>query len=219
MTELERQPETKKRLLDVACDVFAECGFKNARVRDICTRAKANVAAVNYHFGDKKGLYEAVLQHAFFEVTGSDLTFGFADESKMPDQRLRDQIRTLLNQLLSEGRAAFYIKIVGRELVDPTPAVERIIEEGIRPQVNILFQTLREIAGDRVSDQQIRRCAASIFGQCLFYFFVRPVVLQIPFERKLGPSSVHALAEHITEFSLAALKGLPARQHEKVRRN
>ncbi|MGQ9671001.1 MAG: TetR family transcriptional regulator, partial [Desulfosoma sp.] len=48
---------TRARLLDAACDVFAEKGYRGARLADICRRAGANIAAVNYHFGDKASLY------------------------------------------------------------------------------------------------------------------------------------------------------------------
>ena len=57
--------ETRQRLLEAAGEVFAERGFRAATVRVICQRAKANIAAVNYYFGDKERLYTAVLQYAF----------------------------------------------------------------------------------------------------------------------------------------------------------
>ncbi|MGH8067886.1 MAG: TetR/AcrR family transcriptional regulator [Candidatus Entotheonellia bacterium] len=57
--------ETRQRLLEAVGEVFAERGFRAATVRDICQRAKANIAAINYHFGDKERLYTAVLKYAF----------------------------------------------------------------------------------------------------------------------------------------------------------
>src|SRR5689334_6495275 len=55
--------DTKTRLLEAAGEEFAEKGFEGATVRSICARASANLAAVNYHFGDKEQLYlQAVLE-------------------------------------------------------------------------------------------------------------------------------------------------------------
>ena len=58
------QDETRHKLIEAAGEIFAEAGYQNATVREICARAGANVAAVNYHFGDKMGLYTELLKTA-----------------------------------------------------------------------------------------------------------------------------------------------------------
>ena len=55
---------TRRRILDQAAALFAERGFEKVTVREICRAARANVAAVNYHFGDKRSLYVAVVKMA-----------------------------------------------------------------------------------------------------------------------------------------------------------
>ncbi|WP_251978252.1 TetR/AcrR family transcriptional regulator [Salinicola avicenniae] len=54
------QSDTVKRILDTAEVLFAEKGFAETSLRNITTRAKVNLAAVNYHFGSKKALIQAV---------------------------------------------------------------------------------------------------------------------------------------------------------------
>ncbi len=67
-----RDLETRERLLRTGARLFAERGFKQVTVRDICRAARANVAAVNYHFGNKLGLYREVLQVAIDALAVDD---------------------------------------------------------------------------------------------------------------------------------------------------
>ena len=57
--------ETRKRILDAACIVFSNKGFRDATIGDICKLAGSNSASVNYHFGDKESLYIETWRQAF----------------------------------------------------------------------------------------------------------------------------------------------------------
>lgn len=194
----------RRRLLDAAASVFAEKGFAHARVREICARAGANIAAVNYYFGDKQGLYDEVLRHAFFGISGEDPLAWDAQSDASPEQRLRAFVRNLLAQLLSERRSALYIKLVTHELTDPTSALERVIDEGIAPQVARLMVVVRDLLGRRVGEQSIRRATGSVLGQCLYYHFAGAVIRRMRLEEKLDDSVIEDLTEHITRLTLAA---------------
>ena len=55
------QADTKERILDAAELLFAEHGFSGTSLRAVTGEAEVNLAAVNYHFGSKMGLFKAVV--------------------------------------------------------------------------------------------------------------------------------------------------------------
>src|SRR5881394_3293278 len=106
--------ETRQRLLKAAGEVFAEQGFRRATVREICTRAGANIAAINYHYRDKEGLYTEVMQSGVATAIGKyppdmGLEAGFAAPA---EQRLHAFVRSLLYRLLNEGPDSWHGKLM-----------------------------------------------------------------------------------------------------------
>ncbi len=90
---------TKDALLASAIEVFADKGFDAATVRDICGKAKANVAAVNYHFGGKEALYVAVLEEVFPK---GEYTVN-VDTTIAPEKRLHGFLRDLAREIYERG--------------------------------------------------------------------------------------------------------------------
>lgn len=64
MTKEEKVKTTKERILKVANELFATKGFAGASVREIAKEADVNIAAINYHFQNKEGLYWKVFEHS-----------------------------------------------------------------------------------------------------------------------------------------------------------
>src|SRR5438552_13996483 len=100
--------ETRQRLLEAAGEVFAEHGYRRATVRDIVTRAGANIAAVNYHFGDKEGLYVAVLQHYAKESLTRHPPHGGLHPEASPDEQLHAFVRSFLLRIFDKGQQAVH---------------------------------------------------------------------------------------------------------------
>src|ERR1700675_15305 len=89
---------TREKLLEVAEQVFADRGYQAATIREICVRAGANVAAVNYHFGDKLGLYTEILQQSV-RAAQIDAIRNALDNTAPPEEILRAVIRARLRGL------------------------------------------------------------------------------------------------------------------------
>ena len=211
-TETE-QLVTRKRLLEAAGEVFAEKGFKAATVRDICCRAGANVASINYHFGDKERLYGEVLQLAQ-TCARERYPDGFGDmPGASAEHRLHTMVHSYLRRLLDEGRPAWQGKLMAREMIDPTPALNAVVDRQIRREFEVLEGVVRELGGGRLDAANVRRCTASIIGQCLFYRHAAPVIQRISPDLKYDAAGIDYLADHVTQFSLAAIKHMRPTQY------
>ena len=144
-TLLRPDAETRARLLETAQRLFGERGFKAVTVRDICSASKANVAAVNYHFGDKLGLYREVLQeavHAMRETTEAAREAGFGQP---PEEQLRLFVHIFMRRALAGGDRIH--RLIARELNDPTPALDVLVEQGMRPRIEYLSGVIAELIG------------------------------------------------------------------------
>jgi TetR/AcrR family transcriptional regulator, regulator of cefoperazone and chloramphenicol sensitivity len=211
--------ETRQRVLEAAGEIFAEQGFHKATVRDICQRAGANIAAVNYHFGDKEGLYTAVLRYAHQCATEKySPEMGFASTSDAPaEQRLQLFVSSFLRHIFDEGQPAWHGKLVAREMMEPTQALDVLVKEEIRPRAALLESIVREVLGRRASPERVRLCALSIIGQCIFYHHARPVIMRLDPRQQFSPHDIERVADHVTRFSLAALKQLAGEKDTRGR--
>lgn len=199
---------TEERLLDAAGEIFAEFGYRAATVRQICEKAGANVAAVNYYFGDKEKLYRAVLRsvpHAHAQKYPSRLGLG---PEATPAEQLRGYVRSLLFRIFDEGRPGWHVKIIAREMVEPTPALDSLLEEVARPLHRELASIVRRLLGPASDDEAVQFCVLSIMGQCVYYHHAQAVLARLYPKQTHGAEHVARLVDHITDFSLAALREL-----------
>jgi AcrR family transcriptional regulator len=206
---------TRQHLLDAAGEVFARAGFRAATVREICERAGANIAAVNYHFGDKEKLYRAVLKETYRRaVEKYPADFGL-HANATAEERLHAFVLSLLLRMFSDGPSAQHGKLMAREMMEPTGALEAIVREDIRPMSSVLISIVGELLGPGATARTKRYCAASVVSQAVFYKHCRPVVVKVFPEMKFDAGGLEELAAHITRFSLAAMKRLGGRAGRK----
>src|SRR6202049_1731309 len=111
---------TRDKLIEAAGHVFAERGYRAATIREICRRAGANVASVNYTFGDKMGLYTEVLRHSVRAAKTAAITAAL-DSSLSPEDMIRGVIRARLKSLYQEAQPDWAIRLVMHEFSHPTP--------------------------------------------------------------------------------------------------
>ncbi len=156
----------RERVLEVACQLFAEAGFHGTHIREICERAGTNVAGVCYHFQSKEGLYQAVILEAGRRLSEHDE--GLALAGKLSPERRLLRLTELLLEKLSANRA-WRAKLLARELVDRACEVHTYVAFGLERHFVLLQAIVRELLGAGATSEAIRLHALSLIGDCVFY--------------------------------------------------
>lgn len=202
--------ETRARLLGEARTLFAARGFGNVTVREICRAAGANVAAVNYHFGDKFGLYREVVDEAvriMREATGSALR----GEGGTAEEKLRAYIGVFMKRASARsGDHRWMHQLWSHEMAEPTAALEYIVQEVILPRITYMRELIGDMLGLAPEDEQVLRCVLSVQSQ--FH-----AAMANPVSKRLVPGfaadaeSLDRLAQHVADFSIAGIRSLKKR--------
>src|SRR5215468_9303936 len=205
MTHAERSADTRRRLLEAAAEVFAEDGFRTATIQRICRRAGANIAAAHYHFGGKAELYAAVFEYVEQQRDKQDPMQADGRPDAPADERLRGYVTAFLSRLLDPRRPAW----MARLLVEPTPALDRLVRRRMRANHGQLADIIRELIGPAASAETVRFCTISVIAQCVFYRNSAAIITRL-YPQVVPTKDLPRIADHVTRFSLAAIRTLAA---------
>lgn len=203
---------TRERLVTHGLRLFAERGFNKVTVREISTAAKANVAAVNYHFGDKMGLYSEIVERCLTVIEATNQQAIAAGEGGDPATQLRAFIRVFVERLLTPRPDNAIQQLMMHEMTDPTPMMDVIARRVMRPRMNYLCKVIGALMNRPPADRAVVHCAASVQAQCLMTKML-PSMQRLNVGMPETPSAAD-LADHIARFSLAGIRELGERDHD-----
>ncbi len=131
---------TRQRVLESACVVFAEKGYRDATIAEICECASANVAY--------------------------PLDAGISDETSN-EQRLFAFISGMLRRMERKSPTGYFSMLVAKEMADPTCGHQSIFSKFIEPEKDLLFDIISKLLNYAVKEKQVRLCAMSVIYQCV----------------------------------------------------
>lgn len=192
---------TRLHILETAGQLFAERGFADATSKEICTRAGTNMAAINYHFNGRDGLYEAVLIEAHRQVVSIDELASLASASSDPRLKLRAFLTHLI-EMGSQPKAPWGFRVVLREALSPSPALPMMIKRAVLPKAKLLRGLLGAIVGLPDDHPAVQRA---------LLFTVLPCIVMMVAPKDLGNKvlpalkDTQALADDLMRYVLAGL--------------
>ena len=130
--------ETRTRILDAAEELFMLHGFEGTSMRQLTTKAGVNLAAVNYHFGSKDALIEAVFRRRLDPMNSARIAaldeLEKSSRAPAPDAIIRafiGQSLRMIEDSRSGGRN--FIRLLGRSYTEPSKPIRVLIGQVYAP--------------------------------------------------------------------------------------
>ena len=196
---------TRRRILNAAERLFAERGYDATSIRALVAKAGVNQAAINYHFGNKDGLYLEVLRDAFRTLTEHQLSHAQAAKAMSREQALEEFIRRQLWPLMSRDELSRHLRIFNWEAVRPTAVFRRLLSEEAAPFLSMAVDLIKRFLPN--ADQRTLAIAAVwLIGQCSVFVRNREQLAAPPLDLTLDESTVESLGRLITGWIIGGLR-------------
>jgi AcrR family transcriptional regulator len=158
---------TKDRLIYAASAIFAERGYHDATVAEICEAADANIAAVNYHFSDKENLYREVWAF-LFEKSATEHPLPTALPETEPERWLRDFIRSRIEEIFDTGICHRLPQLLHRVMGEHTEMHDFIFETYLRPGHELVTRAIKTLLGPHATEDQLKLAHINFMGLHIF---------------------------------------------------
>jgi AcrR family transcriptional regulator len=195
---------THGRILEAAGEVLAKTGFAETTNKMIAAEAGVDLASINYHFGNRNGLYQAVLVEAHRRLVRIDLLDRLAASDLVPEEKLRKLVEFLIDGV--GAHKLWPVRVLGRELMSPTSHLQVLQKNETEPKLAIMFRILSEVTGISVRDPALTRCLVSVAAPCIFLLvFGRS---RSPYADEILKTPKELLIDHIYHFAIGGLRAI-----------
>lgn len=173
--------ETKEKLLQTAMELFAKHGIDGVSTRDLVKASGVNLCSINYYFGTKQKLYEAILD----DVVEKIVSLVTAKQIPLQSQGLSalEEIKAfagnLLELLCSDTISSVQAELLIKEIISPTTAYNKLYQQVIEPLHKRLTGLVMQMTG--ISEQEAIIKTHCIMGQVVMFRVHKEALL-----RRLG---------------------------------
>ncbi|OHB78878.1 MAG: hypothetical protein A2Z25_16045 [Planctomycetes bacterium RBG_16_55_9] len=198
------------RLLDAAEELFCEKSFEGTSVRDIAASAGCNVAAVNYYFGGKDKLYEAVWRRHLIpmrnaRIEGIEQVLSQGEGQYTLEDLLRSFAETFIGPLVEAGRTSRLSRFLAREWMERHLPVSMFVDEVIKPTMTAMRTALMRTCPD-LNESTVPLLTFSLVGQLVHAVHVRAMFEQGGEDLDLPIFDLAEVIDHVVKFSAAGIR-------------
>lgn len=201
-----RNDDTRQKLLLAALELFGQFGFEGVSTRKLAETAAVNLQAINYYFGTKRGLYNAVADYLI-----ERLQIRVGERRKMVLERFSEaqsggrlidaaEARGILTSvaetmlmLFADDESAVWVRYMVREQADPTEAYDRIYKGFMQPMLTAVRHLVGILLEADPGSERVRLRTLSLVGSLIIYRVGRATVLREMQWTAVGPQEVAAI--------------------------
>ncbi len=209
--------DTKDTILDAAENLFARNGFANTSLRSITARAKVNLASVNYHFGSKHALIEAVFARRLVPMNAERLNRlrSLEDRHGAANISLEALVRAFIGPALELSRdheqgGGPFIQLLGRSFAEPLPGMQEQVRAMYDEVIGRFKTAFAQVLPDLPGDELYWRLHFMV-GTLAYCMAGTDMMRLIASCRMCDPLDTDALLERLTRYLAAGLQAPPAR--------
>lgn len=193
---------TYNRILDAAGELVAASGFAETTNKAIAAEARVDLASINYHFGSRSGLYEALLAEAHDRF----ITLEQLKQLAAAELSARDKLKKLIESMLlrAAGQGGWHARVLGREVLSPSTHLRTLEQRVILPKFQFVLAILSDITGISAQDPALLRCLVCVAAPCAVLIVGRGATALAP----VFAMSHEVLLEHLYTFAIAGLEAV-----------
>jgi AcrR family transcriptional regulator len=173
-----RGEDTRRRILETALDLFAAHGYEGASTRQIADGAGVNLPAIQYYFGNKEGLYRAIIEDITADTDRHMASLAprvraALDSPDTPREELAallcEMLETFVGLVTSGTQVESRRLIFARAEIEDTPGLDILHENGMRQIFNPCLGLLSRLHGKPTTDQEMTVRTLALIGQVVIF--------------------------------------------------
>jgi AcrR family transcriptional regulator len=200
----DRGAQAREALIAHGTRIFATKGFAAASTREICQAAGVNVAAIHYYFGDKEGLYRAVLTAPIEAI--ADQFEGFDDPALPFHDAIRRVLHSFVAMALDADADTLHVQRLHlREALEPSMVFRDVVDRVVVPLHNALAALLARYCGLATADEGIHQLAFAIIAMANDYCASREFIRLLAPQVLKRDDAAERIVDRLVGYSTALL--------------
>lgn len=209
------QVETVDRILDAAELLFAEKGFSETSLRMITSKANVNLAAVNYHFGSKNALIQAVFSR-FLTPLSKLMEQGLIENDWGLDgntPKLEDILRLYMQSLLKiptnhPNGVTIFMRLMGLAYTQSQGHLRKYLEQQYAKPFRLFLELVKRSTPDLSVEERFWRIQFTMGSVAFTMSSIQPLT-EIIQNSKDATANPEAVMEYLVPFLVAGLTASP----------